>query len=56
MAWEFNKDMIMEDVQFIYDYLSKLDTKHPEVFEEETDLMVKMYRRLKDIEERVKGA
>ena len=51
----FNKELIMEDIEFIREHVNELTERHP-IIEEETGLLLKIARRLIDIEERVKEA
>ena len=51
---KIDKDLINEDVQFLSEYLGSLLLKHPELLIEEKELFVKMQRRLRDIDMRLK--
>ena len=47
-----DREIIIEDLEFIFEYINTILDKHPELVTEEEDILRKISRRMNDIEKR----
>lgn len=50
-----DKEIVIEDLEFIADYIGQLVDKYPEIANNDADIIKKISRRMNDISKRVEG-